>query len=191
MNIMTGDQFAADPDAAMGGGGGPGGASGAATPSRTSNGSSDRATPPPKRPESEPEAEPMSEEEQVRPVPPALGPNRNWVQVLILDIGLGIPNHKRSLREERSRCGGRIYSVSSGSFWVPNSSRSQSVRRSSCQEFFFRVLTAFFGQQPCSPSQVALTVLLRPHVVVASLRETQAPRCRLSQVKIFRYIERS
>mmetsp|Transcript_7514 Transcript_7514/g.22217 ORF Transcript_7514/g.22217 Transcript_7514/m.22217 type:complete len:589 (+) Transcript_7514:146-1912(+) len=62
MNIMTGDQFAADPDAAMGGGGGPGGAGGAAPPSSTSNGSSDRATPPPKQ--SEPEAEPMSQEEQ-------------------------------------------------------------------------------------------------------------------------------
>lgn len=97
MNIMTGDQFAADPDAAMGGGGGPGGAGGAAPPSSTSNGSSDRATPPPKQ--SEPEAEPMSQEEQVRPIPPSLGPKRHWVQVLVLDIGLGIfSSHGASAR---------------------------------------------------------------------------------------------
>lgn len=65
MNVMSGDQFAADPDAAMGSagsGGGPssGGTTGARTPS--------------KQPEPQPEPEPMSVEEQARPCPSPAAP---------------------------------------------------------------------------------------------------------------------
>ncbi len=60
MNVMSGDQFAADPDAAMGSAGSGGGpSSGGTTGART----------PPKQPEPQPEPEPMSVEEQARPCP--------------------------------------------------------------------------------------------------------------------------
>lgn len=54
MNVMSGDQFAADPDAAMGSAGSGGG---------PSSGGTTGAKPPPKQPE----PEPMSVEEQARP----------------------------------------------------------------------------------------------------------------------------